>query len=58
MKGWFTCPHECVLTVNMSGAEGLSSLDKSLCFSGCGDEGVGEDARVTTLLFSLFPVSP
>lgn len=58
MKGWFTCPHESVLTVNVSGAEGLFSLDKFLCFSECGDEGVGEGAGVTTLLFSLFPVSP
>lgn len=58
MKGWFTCPHESVLTVNVSGAEGLSSLDKSSAFLNVGMRGVGEGAGVTTLLFSLFPVSP
>lgn len=45
MKGWLTCLHECVFTLdmNMSKAKGIFTLGRYLCFSGESGEGGAEE---------------
>lgn len=48
MKGWLRCLHKPMLTlnVNMSGAKGVSPLDRFLCFSGGSGDGVRENVGI------------
>lgn len=55
MRGWLTYLQEHLLTLNVRGAKGESSLDRFLqCSRGSGEEGVGEDASMT---IQSFPTS-
>lgn len=61
MKGCLTCLHECMLTinVNMSGAKGMSPLDRLPCFSGGSEEErVSKEAGVLSFPLQLFPSLP